>query len=431
MRAAGASPPAASREQVERGADDRGAGGALDGARADEQVEGGSEGAGERGRREDDDAGGEDRDRTAAREEGCRAAPRARARGCMTSAPRRASTSSTSYRARISGNAIVTTDESARTMPTERPSNAIRMRRLLSCGSRRAAPGTSRSPPSSRTRSSARRPRRATGGSRRWTTPPPQPRRSRRSRRPIAREPALDCLLHLVELLAATPTPAARPRLCACSPASVSGRPRSWKPVVRSSVDPLTSSTASCHRLLVEVPALGQRLDRVLRRSVTQLLSSLQTLPAHSSVALSSLPPQPARTGAVRATRARSAARRPTTTLRFYSTCDVRCQDMTCSMLAYEHLLGSAHHRRRDRCRRSRRCCSCGDARRKAATSRTATVLQASSACLRPGSPSCSGSSSSSRSRASTRPGPVRSKRRWCWRSRSRRPSSFPTRPQS
>jgi hypothetical protein len=38
---------------------------------------------------------------------------------------------STSYSARISGSAIVTTDESARTIPTERPSSAIRVRRSV------------------------------------------------------------------------------------------------------------------------------------------------------------------------------------------------------------------------------------------------------------------------------------------------------------
>jgi hypothetical protein len=44
----------------------------LNCACADEQVEGRGEGARERGCREDGDAGGEDRDRTAAREEGRR-----------------------------------------------------------------------------------------------------------------------------------------------------------------------------------------------------------------------------------------------------------------------------------------------------------------------------------------------------------------------
>ena len=65
-----------------------------------------------------------------------------------------------------------------------------------------------------------------------------------------------------------------------------------------------------------------------------------------------------------------------------------------------------------DRASRSRRCCSCAGGRPKAATSRTAIARPGSSACWRPGSRCCSGSSSSSPSRATTSRGAAPSRRR-------------------
>ena len=114
-------------EQPQRGADDGGARDSLDGAGGDQHAERRSERACERGGREDH---GSRRKTGVGRRRATNAAGSAESASArLNEVSAQASVSiSTSYCARISGSAIVTTDESARTIPTERPRSAMRVR---------------------------------------------------------------------------------------------------------------------------------------------------------------------------------------------------------------------------------------------------------------------------------------------------------------